>query len=59
MKNWKPLFHHVLQRVSYWKKELPDGDRRQGRRDYTIDFIRNKDFLTLPDCRLAVSEAHQ
>jgi hypothetical protein len=20
MKNGKPLFHHVLQRVSYWKK---------------------------------------
>src|SRR5208337_2743545 len=35
MKNGKPLFHHVLQCVSCWKKELPDGDRRQGRRDYT------------------------
>ena len=35
MKNGKPLFHHVLQRVSCWKKELPDGDCRQGRRDYT------------------------
>ena len=35
MKNEKPLFHHVLQCVSCWKKELPDGDRRQGRRDYT------------------------
>src|SRR5208337_4764724 len=32
MKNGKPLFHHVLQCVSCWKKELPDGDRRQGRR---------------------------
>src|SRR5271157_4815712 len=35
MKNGKPLFHHVLQCVSCWKKELPDGDCRQGRRDYT------------------------
>src|SRR5208337_3277975 len=35
MKNGKPLFHYVLQCVSCWKKELPDGDRRQGRRDYT------------------------
>src|SRR5271157_2615672 len=35
MKNGMPLFHHVLQCVSCWKKELPDGDRRQGRRDYT------------------------
>ena len=35
MKNGKSLFHHVLQRVSCWKKELPDGDCRQGRRDYT------------------------
>src|SRR5271157_2337883 len=35
MKNGKPLFHHVLQWVSCWKKELPDGDCRQGRRDYT------------------------
>src|SRR5271166_4873291 len=34
-KNGKPLFHHVLQCVSCWKKELPDGDCRQGRRDYT------------------------
>src|SRR5271157_2601131 len=33
MKNGKPLFHHVLQCVSCWKKELPDGDCRQGRRD--------------------------
>src|SRR5208337_2103736 len=29
MKNGKPLFHHVLQCVSCWKKELPDGDCRQ------------------------------
>ncbi len=35
MKNGKLLFHHVLQCVSCWKKELPDGDCRQGRRDYT------------------------
>src|SRR5271157_1510555 len=35
MKNGKPLFHHVLQWGSCWKKELPDGDCRQGRRDYT------------------------
>ncbi len=35
LKNGKPLFHHVLQCVSCWKKELPDGDCRQGRRDYT------------------------
>ena len=35
MKNGKPLFYHVLQCVSCWKKELPDGDCRQSRRDYT------------------------
>ena len=29
MKNGKSLFHHVLQRVSCWKKELPDGDCRK------------------------------
>ena len=34
MKNGKPLFHHVLCHVPCWKKELPDGDRRQGRRNH-------------------------
>src|SRR5208283_4478971 len=35
MKNGKPLFHHVLQCVLSRKKELRNGDCRQGRRDYT------------------------
>ena len=31
MKNGRHLFHHVLQCVSCWKKELPDGDEASRR----------------------------
>ncbi len=34
MKSGKPLFHHVLCHVPCWKKELPNADRRQGRRNH-------------------------
>src|SRR5208337_758656 len=60
IKNGKPLFHHVLQRVSCWKKELPDGDRRQGRRDYTIcPGTRNRGTRAGHRCYPTASKVHR
>ena len=60
MKNGRPLFHHVLQCVSCWKKELPDGDCRQGRRDYTkCPGTRSRGTWAGDRCYPAASKVHR